>query len=568
MTFAGRRPIRLSRLGLVLALVAGLALAAPARADVPIQMPARVVDAAGVLTTAQELVLTDAVERLGADRDLHLSVIYVPSFGTQSPRAWGTETEELSEMGYRDLLLAVAVDDRTYYFGSAEPIEGLSSAALEEIGRSAIEPAVRDGRWDEAAENAVDDLNGQSRLGLYLTLGILAVAAGLLLMGVGWFRRRRADDEAQVAADGDSLTVDQLSAQPLQVLDPWSAELLVSTDNAVSVSADELALAVDELGVEPTAAFQSALATAESAVETSFRLRREFDEPAGRSAEQRRELLVRIVRMCSDANSALDEQAPGFDALRDLFSDAPSRLDALDHRMTSTTGRLPEAAAQSSFLAAKFDGPIAASVADNVELARELCLFTTAALAQGRDAVTDSDEPRSRTVAAIRSAEAALDAAGKLLDALVDVGQNLELLEQGADAAARATATVAAAESFVDTRRGAVGYQSRTCLSEAERLLDEAVGRAESADLTAEATTLAERALVLGADDVSAWRAADAESGATVLTGVLVDSVVRTDAPVTVPFDLGAGGFSLDGRAPGSFGGSDTSGRIGTGERR
>lgn len=579
MTLARRRLTALPALSLLAALLVTLLVSAPASADVPTQMPAQVIDAADVLTVDQENEITDAVERLATDRDLQLWVIYVHDFGDLTPDEWGRQTEQLSEMSYRDVLLAVAVDDRGFYFGSADPIDDYPAATLRDIAGDTIAPAVRDGRWTEAALTTVDDLAGtRSRTWIWVTIAALVIAALAALLGTYLYRRNRSaqDDGDDDGDDPSDLTVAELTAEPLETLEPWSAEVLVRTDNALSVSSGELALAEREYGEDATAPFRRALTTAEEAVTTSFRLRRSLDEQPGPAASERRALLVQIISMCSDADGALDDRVTDFDALRDLLTDADARLDALAERATALTDRHESAAADEARLTEQFAGPLVDSVSGNAALAGDLLQFADDSIAQGREAVADRADRRQPTVAAIRSAECALDATDKLLDAIADVDRTAGLAAEGTDGVEtdgieKATAYLDATESFIDTRRGAVGTGARACLSEAEELLDQARATEdaqEASTLSERATALAERALTLGAEDVAAWRTAQPGDGTAVLTGVLVDAVISPDAEELVPEELGNGGFSSGGRSPGSFGGSDTSGRIGTGGRR
>lgn len=544
-------------------MLALLAPLAPASADAPPRLPDQVVDAAGVLSADQVTEITAALNRLAESSDLHMSVVYVNDFDGKTPADWARETEQLNAMSYRDLLLAVAVTTKEYFLSNAEPIDDLSNKQIQQVADTAVGPSVRASQWARAATDAAGEL-GKPASRTWIWLVALAVLA---LLGVlGWLGSKRLRTgratlrDAPVDPSDDVLTVNELSQQPITALDPWSSELLTLTDNAVSVSGDELALAQAEFGAADVAGFAEALATAESAVASSFRLRRSFDDQSSTATAQRRALLVEIISMCSAANSALDAQVPAFDQRRNLLIDAADRLDALGDRAEELHDRLEAAAAHEAELKRKYGGPVVESIYGNTELATELVAFAEDAVTQGHEAIADAAEMRQETVAAIRSAECALDTVDKLLEALADVGQNLALIANRSEGPEVATAHVAAAESYLDTRRGAIGTVPRTCLSEAERVL------AESGPVD-RALTLATDALALSRQDVAAWRHAHRSDGAPVLTGVLVDVVVASDA-ATVPENLGAGGFSSGGRSPGSFGGADTSGRIGTGGRK
>lgn len=162
--------------------------------------------------------------------------------------------------------------------------------------------------------------------------------------------------------------------------------------------------------------------------------------------------------------------------------------------------------------------------------------------------------------------------------------RNVELRETGTAAAA---AKVSAARDFIATRRGAVQAQARTRLSEAERLLASAQKRpagetVEAVDEARRAGALADEALMSAQADVVSWQrreqpaaqGGDASAIGAVLGGILVDSFLRGGGGIgggridTGGFPSRRGdGYSYDGRSPGSFGGSGSSGRIGVGGR-
>ncbi|HNP56472.1 MAG TPA: TPM domain-containing protein [Gordonia sp. (in: high G+C Gram-positive bacteria)] len=163
--------------------------------------------------------------------------------------------------------------------------------------------------------------------------------------------------------------------------------------------------------------------------------------------------------------------------------------------------------------------------------------------------------------------------------------RNVELRETGTAAAA---AKVSAARDFIATRRGAVQTEARTRLAEAERLLASAQKRpageaVEAVDEARRAGALADQALMSAQADVVSWQRTEqpaAQGGdpsaiGAVLGGILVDSFLRGGGGGLGGGRIDTGGFpsrrgdgySYDGRSPGSFGGSGSSGRIGVGGR-
>lgn len=155
-----------------------------------------------------------------------------------------------------------------------------------------------------------------------------------------------------------------------------------------------------------------------------------------------------------------------------------------------------------------------------------------------------------------------------------------------------ARSAVAAASDFVATRRGAVGSEARTRLAEAQRHLDLATGQAASDPVGAlaaaqRADALAREARQRAESDVARWSAPSVPSvpsspsspssrgagtaidlGSLVLGGILFgDDRGRGGAFGGGGRGGGHGGRSRGGFSPGSFGGSGTRGRRGTGGR-
>lgn len=132
-----------------------------------------------------------------------------------------------------------------------------------------------------------------------------------------------------------------------------------------------------------------------------------------------------------------------------------------------------------------------------------------------------------------------------------------------------AQAQITAATDFVTTRRGAVGAEARTRLSEAQRHLDAARQVAESDPSRAlqhakAAGDLSGRALQSAQADVQRWEESrrprsEVNTGA-VLGGILIDSMIR--GGMSGGWGNRGGGHGGGGRAPGSFGGPSSAGRI------
>ncbi|GEE00674.1 hypothetical protein nbrc107696_11200 [Gordonia spumicola] len=564
MTSASTRRL-LAFVSALAVLLLGSLTAGTAHAEAPFHLPTQVVDPAGVLDDAQRIEVAKTVSDLEADQEIAYWVVFVKSFGGLSPQEWTSQTVAQSDFGTRDVVLAIATDEKTSFLQAPLEVDGLTDSEIAAITADDLAPAVQKGQFAQAAlsvgsalESAADD-DSSSRTGLIATVVIVGVLA---LAGVAlYIRKRRADAEVD-----ESLSLDELGRQPLDELDAWSREVLTGTDRAIATSADELALAVDELGASVAQPFTDAVLDARAALAEAFTARQRIDDGLVADPDEQRRLLVQIITTCSRADTSLDGQVTGFDGLRNLLADPGARLDALTARITELTARVPRTRARLDELIAEH-GDDAASIVDNVSLAAEQIQFAEDATAQGRDAAAAGAQGRGSVVGAIRSAEGALEQAAKLLDAVDDADPS-----STDDVALPAVIDrVQAVSDYVATRRGVVGAVARTRLSEARRLADTAADLLESntpgsAETAARASVLADQALAQAQYDVAEWfssQRADPADGygdlAPVLTGILVDTVWNDD--------VHAGGYSHDGRSPASYGGSSSSGRIGVGGR-
>ncbi|EGD54521.1 TPM domain-containing protein [Gordonia neofelifaecis] len=671
---------RLTRVRLLMVTLSALAMVAASlvagtgstRAQAPLRMADQIVDTAGVFSSTDHDEIADAIDRLYNDRRIQMWVVYVDSFDGLTAADWARQTESLSEFGDRDVLLAVATRDKSYRLTTPEAIDELTQDEINAIATDTLVPDLKRSAWAASALDTVTAVDDASATDDSHTAAIImGVIVVLLVLGGGAFaflRRRRRTEQAEAVDDlresSDSLTVDQLSEQPLDVLHAWSREVLTDTDNAVKTSADELQLAIDEFGDADAAPFTAALAAAQRVLASSFALRQRLDDKVAETPDEQRSMLVQIITACSDADALLDEQVEKFDAMRNLLINAEDRLDELTRRRVEISARVPQTEATLTELTDRHGGAVIASISGNVELARQQLQFAEDSTDQGREAVALPAGRQGPVVADIRSAEGALETAAKLLDAIdsaddtigrardglapliadvtaavaeaqqlpdapadlvaavekarvalataeseaetdplgsfaglsdadADLAEKLGAAHDAADKVARTTQLVTnaletaeaktqAAADFIETRRGAIGSVARTRLSRAQQLGSEAVGLADADPEAAlekarRASRSADEALMAAQNDVVAWteqqRGEDAARPATgfdtgaVLTGILVDSVLRGSSRGGSWERAGMGGYSAGGRSPGSYGGSSSSGRIGTGGR-
>src|SRR5690606_1271483 len=127
-------------------------------------------------------------------------------------------------------------------------IGGLDQSTLDHVGRNDVVPQLKDGNWAGAglaAANGLSNALEPSNAGL-ITAGVVGGAVVVGGGGAYLYSRRRKRRRIEQGVDTlreQELTVDQLAQQPLDVLDPWSREVLTDLDNAIRTSEEELRLA-------------------------------------------------------------------------------------------------------------------------------------------------------------------------------------------------------------------------------------------------------------------------------------------------------------------------------------
>lgn len=480
-----------------------------AKADPPTRLPQQILDTANALTIPQHTELQAAIDQLYNDKQVQLWVVYVKDFGSLTAEQWAEQTATASELGSADVLLAVATESRAYALNSAGKIDGLDTSALQKVASEDVQPQLRQGNWAQAGIATANGITAQLTPSNTALIVGSSVAGLAVLGGGGAFlylrrnRRRQTDEAIDALRDADDeLTAEQLSQQPLSVLDPWSKEVLTDTDNAVATSAEELALAESEFGAAETAPFRRAVEAAREGLAICFSLRQRLDDAIAESDDERRSMLVEIITTCTDVDSALDEQAATFDEMRNLLINADTRFAELTRELVAARTRLEQSGPLFADLTTKYGTDALASIAHNIELAAEQLTFADDSADQGREAISAPAGQQGPAVAAIRSTEGALAQANRLLDAIANAEGNLRAartqlpalitevegeiaeaaqLGAGGDGSPDLTAALDAAQTALTTARtGAINdlLGSFTDLVQADAALDAALAGA------------------------------------------------------------------------------------------
>lgn len=415
---------RFARLLIVLSLAAlGCLLGIGAStAEAPMRVPQPITDDAGVLSSADEARIQEATDSLFNDHGLQLWVVYVNTFNGIGYESWINQTADNSDFGPNDALLAVAVQDRSYGLWVSPENTSVSDSDFASIETNSVEPALRNGDWAGAAVAAADGFsNAYAGINPAILIGVGGVAvagAGGLVVRSRIKRKRALDRGVDDAREIDPTDTARLAKLPIEVLDERAKEILVETDNAILNSADELQLAVDELGQVGAAGFSAAMDRAKAASARAFQIRQQLEDSIPETPQQRRDMLIDIIKSCGTADRELDAEVEKFDQTRNLLIEAPSRLDALTQQQVAIIARLPESQRILDNLRAKYPASVLDPVDDNIDLARHDAELAEQNIDAGRKAVVLPAGQQGPVVDAIRTAEAALGQATALLDAV------------------------------------------------------------------------------------------------------------------------------------------------------
>lgn len=407
-----------------------------------------IVDEVGALGD-REGEVTEALDRLFADTQTDLFVVYVDSFtGAADREAWADETATRNGFGTNDVLLAVATDARQYQLSVAAGF-ALTDAQLQAIETVAIEPALRENDWAGAAIGAADGIaasiagapvvtpdvtpgeaspGGAGGIpGILIVLVVLAVIGVVIFMIVRAGRKRALPSGAApggVAAGG-------AAAVPTARLKQQASSALVQTDDAIKTSEQELGFAIAQYGAEATGAFQTALDTARAQLSQGFTLQQRLDDLEPDTEEQRRAWYGEIIALCEKASAALDEQAADFDELRQLEQRAPDAAASVAEMIAAVDARVDATETALAALQERYTDAALSTVADNPREADGRVAFATNALtaANARLAAGDS----SAAAVGIRAAEDSVDQAVLLLHAVDRLGTDLAAAAKGVD---------------------------------------------------------------------------------------------------------------------------------------
>lgn len=424
----------LGLLGLLVPSAAGAVTSASAPATAPVRLgPAYVTDHASVLSSSDLSALDERLEKLSTAKGIQLFVVLVDDFTDPSDRQrWADQVASQNGLGSSQYLLAIAVQGRQYYI-SADKSGPVPMDRIDTIEQS-LANDLHSERWADAVRTAADGFQGSgsssgsgSGLGGIVFVVILLVAIGVAIWVIVAVQRRKKRAALPAGADADPL-----AALSDAELEKRAGSALVHTDDAVTSSTEDLGFATAQFGEGSTAAFTEVVARAKAGLDQAFALKQKLDDEIPDTREQRRAWHIEIIRLCEQADAALDANVAAFDELRRLEQNAEQALQQLVAARAAAGSAAEAAPAALQALLAVYDPSALQTVADNPQQAQSRLQLADAHIAEAQQLLGTGK--RGEAAFAIRTAEEGVVQAQQLAAAIDGLRADLGAAEDQARA--------------------------------------------------------------------------------------------------------------------------------------
>jgi TLP18.3/Psb32/MOLO-1 phosphatase superfamily protein len=433
---------------ILVALAASVAFAA----TIP-RLAGQITDQTGSLTGSESRI-KDAIAQLQRDHNVQLFVLFVQTTEDLTADQYVTQTAEQNSLGGNDVLLLVALQDRTDRFWAGGALQNIPSTELDQIAANDLEPRLAAGDYGGAVVAAAQGLGdaaatsgsggdtgsgGTSSPGPAIDLtGPLAI---LLILGGGyllyrWYRGRTA--VRREAEERDRRTGN---------LAREANSLLVATDERLRDARQEIGYVEAEFGDAEVQPLRAAIDSAQAEMRAAFEIRQRLDDSEPEDPPTREKMLNEIVARAKKAQAALDAETGRIEQMRNLERDAPAVLDALPAQIDAVEARLPAADATMSDLA-RYAESTWAPVKGNTAEARKGIEGARAAVERGRAALASGNGRAAAREAS--TAQEGVAGAGRLLDAID------KLLQSVRDAETRLSDEIRGAQSDLAAARAAL----------------------------------------------------------------------------------------------------------------
>lgn len=448
MTASVLRRRSIARRSAVAAVFLALSLATTALAADPPRLEGAITDQTGVLAGSTDTIKA-ALDELLAKQRVQVFVLFVGSTGALTSTEFVDETARINSLGGDDVLLLVAVDDRTDAIWVSDSLD-ITNDELNRVISDTLEPALRAGTFDIAVIEAARALGAAASTtepnpgigetgppgggvtpppsgGIMESVdGALIGLVGIVFLGVGlvillvWLASRVSSwREAEERDRRTGKLAREVNAQ------------LIAIDDRIRASDQEAGFVEAQFGADEAAPFRAAVAQAKTELGGAFEIRQRLDDDQPEDPPTREAMLNDIIERLGRAAAALDAQTARIEELRNLERQAPAVLASLPAQVDALAARLPAATATLDQLSAAYAEPAWAAVKGNVAEATKGIAGARAAIDRGTAAVTATGTGVAHEIV---TAQQGIAGAARLLDAIDVVARTIRETEAGLDA--------------------------------------------------------------------------------------------------------------------------------------
>jgi len=303
-------------LGVLAALI--VAGASPALAVAPMHVSSRITDQVNALK-GNESDVSAALDDLEAKTGINEYVVYVSSFDGMNGEQWAQQTAQQSGLGAKDVLLAVAINEKHYgvHVGDSLPADAVDTVVIDQV-----KPKLSSGDWGGAAIALADGLasvtsGGSSEssssaasgsgvssgvLTLLVVVALIAVAGGSYM----FFSRSRRRKAALAAAPAKPLAPpDPYAGTPTDQLNYRGSTALLELDEQVRTSQVNTDYARSYFGPEAVPGFDEELAASRDELSKAFTIRQELDDEIPEDEPTTRKMLAELLALTGSASERL-----------------------------------------------------------------------------------------------------------------------------------------------------------------------------------------------------------------------------------------------------------------------
>lgn len=296
-------------------------------------------DPAGYLENSGQVAETLA---RASSSDYQIYAALTDNFSPLSAQQWCVKSREQAAGNSQSVLLAIAVQERSYYICPAANVR-ISENKQNRIVQG-IEPLLSQGNWDQAvkvfavsaASSSLDPGGAGSEEsartgGWFGPLVLVLVIAGIGI-GIMVFARKQSKTRDQIKT--------RQAASDKQLVEQAGVDVLAA-DDAVRGAKEELEFAKMQLGTAQTEEYAQVLAQASQARDSAMEKLRDLDSLSGIQKSQQAQAASNEAKRCLEL---LAQQTEKLTALRESLDSLPSRIQnqlSLIAELETQAGQLP-----------------------------------------------------------------------------------------------------------------------------------------------------------------------------------------------------------------------------------